>query len=549
MWEYSKICALEYKYLFLLKSFFVTQTMSTRTRRKDRNNRLYKSKKTKLEESKQVVEQTVVATVEFAVTVENSRCLLVEAADAILCQVFAFLNVREHWKLSRGSKKINQVSLLAQASPTLVDIPHQVNRSDFFLQDDYDKVVQRLLNFRPLKLVLPPNIKPNDIKPDQMTQLRELAIAESTALSFIDPNFESNSTYYQWLSELTHLEKLQIPDNIFRTSIYLPDSLTHLDIFATDFSRFTTELLYSRLSPQLARSLQVLKLPMGYHQLGILKIGDTFPFLRELRLGYFDLRNHPQPTSVDFSDLKSCKHLETLTVSIDPNEASCRWETLSCLSSLRSLTVVIYRPQISNGQSLFQGLSQLTQLIQLKLLPQRTRSNIDISFDIPDLTALNADALDVLDASSVVLPQLKTLLIEEGLTLRHKTNLYLFRTVEELKLPESIATFPDLPRVHTLHVSENGIRALNYYKDQVQTVFYRDAKGIVNDNTEDILHILSKMKNLTTVKLHPCCAVPRTSPLPAFGSTKLSVVEFLKLQLSATVQVEIDSSMGANEDW
>lgn len=475
----------------------------------------------------------------------SKRCLLAEAADAVLCQVFAFLNVREHWKLSRSSRKINRVSLMHQASPQLIDIDNNIDKidcseSDQKYEEVHDRRVQRLLNFRPSRLTLPANFKSEWINTEKMTQLRELTFTKQ-----IENDPESIVAFnhnLQWISELTRLTKLIIPDETFHSSFRLPDSLTHLNIFQendADFRPFATSLL-----PRLLEALQVLKLPMTYHDVAILKVGAVFPALRELSLGFFDLR-HRAP--VNFTELQSCKNLEALTVGVDPEETDTHWETLASIPSLRRLTIVIYQTRNpTNSRGLLDGLAQVTQLTHLQLLVHGNRRGIEISADIHSLTTaptIGADAAtpSALSSSSVpsgVLPRLTTLLIGEELAMRYAHNLSSFGIVEELMLPDSIRDIPHFPRLHTLHVSKSRMLLLHHYKDQISTLYYKDLDGIVDEAARVLLCILSKMKKLTTLKLHPCCAIPRKH-----DTLIVSVAEFLKRGLPAIVQVEIDSSM------
>lgn len=104
-----------------------------------------------------------VATVGEVAEVVKARCLLAETADGVLCQVFSFLNVREHWNLSRGSRQINQVSQLVQASPTQIDIPAEIYKyaksQNLSEEVDNARIMQRLLNFRPQRLIIPANVE------------------------------------------------------------------------------------------------------------------------------------------------------------------------------------------------------------------------------------------------------------------------------------------------------------------------------------------------------------------------------------------------------
>lgn len=464
---------------------------------------------------------------------------------------------------------MNQVSCLFQASPQLIVIDATSNSND-----EDDARAQRLLNFQPAKLMLPIDFKSKWIDPKKMTKLYELIFTTEAPVDREHVDDEDFNCNVKWISELTRLTKLRMPANTFDYLERLPSPLTHLDLFAlnvSEFLRFEPRLLFSSSVSEFGKALRVLKLPMTYHGIGILKVGQFFPELRELSLGFFDLRNR-EP--VDFTDLQSCQHLETLTVGVDPEDTNNRWETLAPangFASLRRLTIVIWR---TRGGTLFNGLAQVTQLTQLELLAHGYRREIDISADIFSLTtstststptptstatptptatattstsisaasAVSAVSVILLDSSdttvqnvespsstaTTVLPRLTTLLIGSGLTLSHTTNLSCFSTVEELRIPNETRDPPHFPLLKTLHVSKDALW-LHHYADQITTLCYKYQGGMTEQEMFALFRSLSKMKKLTTLNLQPERTLSHRN--------NLSVAQYFRERFSLIVNV------------
>lgn len=457
-----------------------------------------------------------------------NSCLLSEAADGVLCQVFAFLNVRDHWKLSRTSSRMEKVSHLLQASPPTITIPKITIKTS--------AIVERLMNFRPLQLriqsALDTKIKWEKIA--EMTSLRELSFDSINEYSSSTPNM-------QLLSKLTRLVKLKMPANSYNSFIPFPSSLTHFSLTqvtnSIGFGTFDSAPLF--LSGHLA-ALEVLELPThAYYGIQILKIGQVFPALRELSFGFLNVR---LAQVVDFSELKSCENLESLSLGVDSNESICQWETLSMVSSLRKLTIALY---VDNSLSpLFNGLAQVEQLTYLKLVPHQCPFGINISDPLRELVAPTAlrvlpttDVTAFGAVASAILPRLKTLLIStefeyEKTETSCASLLSIFSSLTELELPNDARDYPDiscLPHLRKLHVSD--IAVLNYYRDQVSEVVYKKLQSYENVDYK-MLATLKRVKHLTSLKiLHQnSLSMKETDPR--------RVSSYFKRGLPATIEVE-----------
>lgn len=240
-----------------------------------------------------------------------------------------------------------------------------------------------------------------------------------------------------------------------------------------------------------------------------------------------------------FHKLESCQHLESLTICTDSEESISHWESLRSLPSLRKLSIAVYRN--SNPKNFFAGISQLTQLTHLKLYPHQGKIEVEISEAICDLADNNAKIV-VEQVESIriglisVLPQLTTLLISDGLTVKDATCLSSFSSLTELQLPAATSNFPCLPHLRVLHVSKhhnpNLISILERYKDQLEQVFYNDVIGAADKRTDEALNLLKQMKKLTSLKLNSFCT-----------NDNVSVASYFRRNLPATVQIETDDSM------
>lgn len=469
-------------------------------------------------------------------------CWINKAAEGVLCAIFTFLGVQDHFNLSRSCTTLEKISQHWQSSPIQIDLK-LVHHSDVVLlpAEVKAKILDRLMKFRPIRLTALLHCdSPRELaKLPEMTSLRELTLQKSFGLSSI------NLIGIEWVSQLTNLVKLTTPDKCLLVTTPLPSSLTHLELLTTPgdgFSTFDSAALFT--SPHLSAlpALQVLKIPDIYCELRMLTIGAVCPLLRELVLGYFNVRNK---TPVSFAKLQSCKHLESLTVGVDSDETICRWETLatvSGLTSLRRLTVSIY--QTSNPTNLFAGLAQVQQLTHLQLIPHRNKADINISYTFPDMAT--SPNLENLNGEN--LPKLTTLLISHELIVSNPASLSAFGTLEELMIPDD--RLIKLPRLHTLHISNHNIGGLVNYKDQLTTVVYRDSKGYVSTETERVLDALRQVEKLTTLKLHPNCVILQKNYLPesyASGGptipSTVSVAGYFRQYLPAIVTIEIDYAM------
>lgn len=479
-----------------------------------------------------------------------------KVAEGTLCSIFTFLDVYAHHNLSSSCVKMQKISIRPQASPTQIDIPNLMHSTSFISnpREIRKKIVNRMMSFRPLRLIVPSAIcvagefiELKEIA--EMTSLRELIVCEDLSATYrLEPNVE-------WISKLTRLTKLTIPEESLLTTTPLPSSLTQLELLKSSYRGFSycSSKSTARLkSPHLQalQELRVLKLPNdNYCGEEILSIGKILPHLRELSLGYLYVRNGI-PSSL--TELESCKHLETLSLGVDSNESIGRWETLSAIPSLRRLTISVY--QVHNPPNLFEGLSKVTQLTHLALVPYHGRKGIDISSAISNLFATNTPAVISTETSAA----LTTLLISNYLVVSDVTSLSAFSTLEELQLPSTStstkSTLSDLsgllrfPRLHTLHVTKNQTdlhHLLSHYKDQLVTLFYKDPMGTIDGATSEMLGTLLQMKKLRTLKLRSCRFI---TPDANSGLPILSVSKYFRQNLPSTVEIEMDDS-AENATW
>lgn len=303
------------------------------------------------------------------------------------------------------------------------------------------------------------------------------------------------------------------------------------------------------------QDLRILKIPNNYCKLEILDIGKVFPHLRELSLGYFYTKQ-----SVDLTRLESCRNLETLSIGVDCGENIPRWQTLQAVPSLRSLIISIY--QFSNPANLFDGLSQVTQLTHLKLVPHQSHWNLNISAAIerlfssklpaasittttatPTATTTNVPISNDCDNSDNSGLNLTTLLISNSFFVSNPTSWSPLPTLKELQLTTTHLDLPDFPRLDTLHVVKHRANLLNRYKDQLVTVFYKD-EGIVDVGVSETLSALQQMPRLKTLKLNPSCTLLPNRNANRYGSQQqiLTIAKYFRQNLALSVQVEIDYS-------
>lgn len=468
----------------------------------------------------------------------KAKCTLETTAEAVLCQIFSLLNAREHWNLSTSSHKMKNISRLPSASLRHIEVS---------LGTDY-RVEEYLMQFQPQKLTLPFNAwvgASDETGVFKLNRLRELTFTNNGAFFSDQPC--RNIEWTSQLVGLTSLTKLKISDGYFEALPHLPGSLTYLHLPGSQVEMFysISSNILSRLFNSGSLSLlQVLKLPRNrYYPNTILSdVGKVCPVLRELGLGYF-MRNY------DLSPLKSCAAIESLTIGVDANEAVPMWETLAPLTLLRNLTVIIYNRSIIYG-TLFAGLNKVNQLTSLKLVPHVSDYTIDLNLPLRGLTeSVQSEQLTVDEKGNGSIGsigstlenrtslQLTTLLIDENFRFQDARCLSAFPTLTELRLPTSTIVFPEvrqLPQLRTLHTI--GGSALKRYQDQVSTVVCRYFSTA--HDTAQILPILSKMRQLTTLKLHP------KFTLPVSGSfSKSTTTNLFREFLPPTARIEIDTSM------
>lgn len=470
--------------------------------------------------------------------VNSERCLLADAADAVLCQIFAFLNVKDHWKLSRGSHRMDKISLLPQATPQKIDLRLKMDSNGNINGKLEKQNMERLMKFRPTQLLIPVDgsIKWNNI--GQMTSLRELTLGDNSSYSVT-----LNLRNVQWLSELTRLTKLKMPsDTCNAANLALPSSLIELHLFGTSYPTFAG-VFNSKplLSMTNLSNLQVLKLPNDqYIPLSTIQLGQVFPALRELSLGYLNL---PGRARTSLEDLKSCVNLQHLTIGIDSREMICQWESLKFVPSLISLTVLLYLTE--PHPDAFRGLCQIPQLEQLKFVPYRRKTKNNIYPALFDLisTERNNSATD-----SQMMPSLTALSVAPEFILDSGFFLSALSTLKVLELTPISNSYPTLPHLYTLHVSQTNISALKFYKDQVTQVYYNDPLTLkdFDDKSGNILlnHLLA-MSKLTTLKLQPSCMVSSVTSVASVASV-VSVAGYFRRHLPPTVSVEVDERAEEN---
>lgn len=507
-----------------------------------------------------VVTQQIKVEAEAITQVKVKSSLLEKAADAILCQVFAFLNAREHWKLSRCSNHVNRVSSLPQASPQQLDVSKEMQRveSDYSSNPSHLKNLQRLLTFRPLQLTVLLNSQIKSMEVAQMTQLRELFLTNTISCSFANrPNME-------WLSQLTQLTNLKITVDDFYNVTRLPSSITQLDLLkdSIPYALYPSEFILKFTNLQ---ALQILNLPANLcYQAAIFRVGRVFPLLRELSLGF--MLSTTKPIEID-EILQSCTNLQSLSISVDSGEFIFPWESLTQMPTFSRLAISLFKRILP--QNLFDGLAKVTQLTHLKLAVYGKRQitkSLDISNVVGRLScpAVSVDKMIATDDANAimalnypvtespeVLPQLTSLSISYNSLLKDASCLSSFASLTELELPSNNdsntnddgharngSRFPKLPRLRTFHiteVSDNQISALEHYKDQLSEVVLRDPSFSCVDSAFALLPALRKMTKLTSLKLHPRCAIQE------YQNDYTALANFRRWL--PTVQVEIDNSI------
>lgn len=510
----------------------------------------------------------------------SKQSVLEKAADAVLCQVFAFLNAREHWKFSRSSSRVNRVSHLMQASPQQLDVSREMQVVES-LRHIWDggaerfgdasvplRLLNRLMEFRPLRLTAWFTWNLRSIGMGLMTQLRELTFSESQGLASTLPDME-------WLSQLTQLTKLKMCVSDFYSVTRLPSSLNEIDLLPDStggFQHFKSTFLFKFTNLQ---ALQVLKLPSNsYYGAKIFEAGTIFPLLRELSLGF--AAPLTEQSAINLQASQFCANLQSLSVRVDFDEFIFPWETLAAATSLRRLNIYLFNRTLSS--TLFDGLANVTQLTQLKITSYNNRHIptpfTDVSDSIRELTAAapattsnlvmetnhhssttttTATATSATDLSRGIFPRLTSLFISDKLWMNDASCLSSLSTLTELELPASAdgvngtrkrQHYPNLPHLRTLHLTETITKhskssALDYYKDQVTEVILRNPSVRHIASASVVLTALIAMKKLTNLKLHPSCTSRYFT-----DDSKLSTTAFEYFRrFLPTVQVEIDNSI------
>lgn len=440
---------------------------------------------------------------------------LEKTADAVVCQIFAFLDVREHLCLSRSSRKIEAVSRLPKSMLVQVRIPTGLS----------SKVLNRLVRFRPTRLELSPTLRSEWMAKEKMPQLQELTFGERKYYGK-----QRDDRIREWFSHLVHLTKLKVAQNyVTRLPLLLPESLLHLCIFGCSnekFVLFNSDNLLRCTAP----NLQTLKLPKKqYYDKGIFKLFVKFPLLRELTIGYVSGRNKEH---VDFSDLRCCKNLGSLTIGFDPTETILHWESLTQglaneFMALRRLTICLYYRDVMLPRTAFDGLAQVSQLTHLKLVPYSLNQPIDIQLAINELVT-------ELTTSSTILT---SLLLDYNLSFLDASCLARLTTLTELQLTHDTHQFPTLPLLHTLHTANCkdanfAAHQMKHYKDQIRHLVLKDFTNSSNDEICATMSALLTMPHLTTLQLQLC---PRS---------KRNIIDYIDIStyyrrhLSPLVQIE-----------
>lgn len=506
--------------------------------------------------------------------VQAEQSLLEKAADAIVCQFFAFLNAREHWKFSRCSRHVHRISRLNQASPQQLDVSREMQIVEMMMQSRWNEErsgdyvtsaalenLQRLLKFRPLQLIVRFDQQIELIAMERMTQLRELTFTSGSENTCIIANGKG----IEWMSQLTNLTKLKICITGFYLVTDLPSSLTQLDLTSgnvSGFLRFKDKFLLGFTN---LHALQVINLPTNqYYGHEIFNAGTIFLSLRELNFGF--IAAFTESSEISLQVLQACENLQSLSFCVDSGEFIFPWKSLVAMTSLRKLSVYFFCRILPSY--LLNGLAEVTQLTHLKLATYRNRHIstplLEISDPIYNLTRpISVSSADNpndekstdklpkssdLESDNTILPRLTTLSISGELWLKDASCLSSLSTLTELELPSDSDNlindcyFPELPHLRTLHISQiaknKRICPLEHYKHQVSEIVLRNASLCTTNNAAIILIALRKMTKLTSLKLHPHCAFRYQNG----DKSDPTALDNFRRWLP-TVQVEIDNSI------
>lgn len=514
------------------------------------------------EEITKGLEELGVNIVDKARSERSQWCALEKAADAVVCQIFAFLNVRDHWKLSQMSIRMETVSRLPKATPVEVEITRNLD----------DKVVTKLVKFRPTRLTLHSHTSTLWMKEEKMPQLRELTFCK--VYFDLDNVRKEGHDNIQWFAELVNLTKLKILGADFTfLPLHLHDSLLHLHLSGDHnggFTHFheTGFLRFTNAENGNFRNLQTLKLPNNqYYGKEMLALGTKFPLLREFSIGYFVVQDRGH---IDLLELASFKNLESLTIGLDYEETIIKWESLAKglaneFTALRRLNIRIYQQyQRISSATAFDGLAQVRQLTHLKFISHNPSTVINISAGLNGLVTQvvdngnnnnsNIDNVDNDDPANINTAdpsvaskqstafQPTSLLMDGIFRIVDTSHLSCFAALTEFQTTHDTELFPRLPLLHTLH-TVIGDEKMRHYENQIRCVVLKDRTNYFGNNqksnVEATLRGLLKIPQLTTVKLQPNSTFINSTSGKA---VLLSTHTYFRRHLPSTIQIETDDS-------
>lgn len=540
----------------------------------------------------------------------NSQFAIIPTA--VICVLSTFLNVRDHCSLGQTCQGMKTITRLPQASPEVIRITNQFDslpkaarkRLEEELVSDYedtesddeddneddddeedyqgtydygsgynddgeqdskeakvvkvtDKIIKRLLQFSPRKIVIPVSalhIKEYQQLLLQNTRLRELFLEWDKGLKAnigVDSKVVADPSYgYSWLSKLTQLTKI---NSQFQCVGQLPSSLTELIVDEFDRYKPKCEDLFSMRH---LTALQTLKLsPWEHFDFDLSQIGLVLPSLRRLEYGFvscepasYELKTKTQSSTSQsqklrssLAGLSSCANLEHLSISCDDNDYTYDLSSLSedqGFRNLRSLELYVKRNHHrwshldpAFAKQLAEELRKVTQLKSLKLIFKNFRVFENLS-ETKSSAALDG-FVNILASQPVTLTKLEELFIVGEIPLKNAnilsnfnntlTTMQLFLPVSKLLSLKPIqltqptqSLYPHLPHLHTLYLSEMWeTEQLKFYAEQLCHVVipceiaYDGVKKIpilrqtLYDKVEKILTILSntKMNNLKSISV------------------------------------------------
>lgn len=467
--------------------------------------------------------------------------------EAVICQMFAFLTVKEHCALSLSSEKLSRLSLLNASSPYRVTIPttKQLRESKKFLEligapsslfDDYltdtiavKMITQRLLRFRPhnLSLQMHPVIEWDKL--GAMTQLRELSVQSDTHAPVC---LQVSSSEWKWLSHLTNLIKLTLPDTARPSIRYLPSSLTEVTLLDDDRHQEATKdfgdsmIIRSLFTAAHLASLQVVKSACGViispyqdqdqdqYRVQISQsfqsLSQSFPALRRLEYGLLGV-----DSVGELKFLLTFPQLQDLSVSCNYDQV-CDWAILAGIPSLRKLRLTEKEGYHHYNNlipvNIFDSIRQISQLTHLDLNFESDLKLYNPTIFENTTAALKHLATPVAQVSELVpnipLPNLQTLILGNGFTMTDARFLSVFSSLTAIQLPVTVEHFPEIPNLHTLNVFVGSrISGTGKYKDQLRHVnilWPTTDHNLFDDQIAVIILMLCQMEKLVTLGLSAC---------------------------------------------